>query len=136
MVIIIVFVVVIVFFCKQKTAYDMRISDWSSDVCSSDLDEAAGDHRRQRGQDRRHRMKARDQRRRGEGHQAIGDEEGRGRQERKSVAEGKRVSVSVDLGGSRNFKKKKRAHLYITNNTNQYHINKYKNNNHISTYIL
>src|SRR3546814_13284028 len=25
------------FFVKQKTAYDMRISDWSSDVCSSDL---------------------------------------------------------------------------------------------------
>src|SRR3546814_1666074 len=25
------------FFFKQKTAYDMRISDWSSDVCSSDL---------------------------------------------------------------------------------------------------
>src|SRR3546814_7466535 len=24
------------FFCKQKTAYEMRISDWSSDVCSSD----------------------------------------------------------------------------------------------------
>src|SRR3546814_6968184 len=24
-------------FCKQKTAYDMRMSDWSSDVCSSDL---------------------------------------------------------------------------------------------------
>src|SRR3546814_2709807 len=23
--------------CKQKTAYEMRISDWSSDVCSSDL---------------------------------------------------------------------------------------------------
>src|SRR3546814_9252466 len=32
------------FFCfKQKTAYEMRISDWSSDVCSSDLDlEQAG----------------------------------------------------------------------------------------------
>src|SRR3546814_9703655 len=29
------------FFFKQKTAYEMRISDWSSDVCSSDLDEAA-----------------------------------------------------------------------------------------------
>src|SRR3546814_3136433 len=28
----------IVFFFKQKTAYEMRISDWSSDVCSSDLD--------------------------------------------------------------------------------------------------
>src|SRR3546814_2448702 len=27
----------IFFFCKQKTAYEMRISDWSSDVCSSDL---------------------------------------------------------------------------------------------------
>src|SRR3546814_7950249 len=25
------------FFFKQKTSYDMRISDWSSDVCSSDL---------------------------------------------------------------------------------------------------
>src|SRR3546814_9675456 len=30
------------FFCfKQKTAYEMRISDWSSDVCSSDLPVAA-----------------------------------------------------------------------------------------------
>src|SRR3546814_5764422 len=26
-----------IFFFKQKTAYEMRISDWSSDVCSSDL---------------------------------------------------------------------------------------------------
>src|SRR3546814_3277697 len=29
------------FFFKQKTAYEMRISDWSSDVCSSDLLEIA-----------------------------------------------------------------------------------------------
>src|SRR3546814_7491097 len=29
-------------FFKQKTAYEMRISDWSSDVCSSDLSGAAG----------------------------------------------------------------------------------------------
>src|SRR3546814_996311 len=42
-VILLVFLVVIVclvlffFFFKQKTAYEMRISDWSSDVCSSDL---------------------------------------------------------------------------------------------------
>src|SRR3546814_10311385 len=28
------------FFFKQKTAYEMRISDWSSDVCSSDLSRA------------------------------------------------------------------------------------------------
>src|SRR3546814_10250203 len=31
-------VVSVFFFFKQKTAYEMRISDWSSDVCSSDLD--------------------------------------------------------------------------------------------------
>src|SRR3546814_3952825 len=30
---------VIFFFLEQKTAYEMRISDWSSDVCSSDLEE-------------------------------------------------------------------------------------------------
>src|SRR3546814_18202807 len=30
-------VVFVVFFFKQKSAYEMRISDWSSDVCSSDL---------------------------------------------------------------------------------------------------
>src|SRR3546814_2370291 len=34
------------FFFKQKTAYEMRISDWSSDVCSSDL---GGDGRRRQG---------------------------------------------------------------------------------------
>src|SRR3546814_11668267 len=32
-----VFCLVFFFFFKQKTAYEMRISDWSSDVCSSDL---------------------------------------------------------------------------------------------------
>src|SRR3546814_1321716 len=31
------FVLFVYFFFKQKTAYEMRISDWSSDVCSSDL---------------------------------------------------------------------------------------------------
>src|SRR3546814_7169376 len=30
------------FFFKQKTAYEMRISDWSSDVCSSDLCDGYG----------------------------------------------------------------------------------------------
>src|SRR3546814_21063991 len=34
---------IVCFFCfKQKTAYEMRISDWSSDVCSSDLTRAFG----------------------------------------------------------------------------------------------
>src|SRR3546814_10024659 len=31
------FMLFLFFFFKQKTAYEMRISDWSSDVCSSDL---------------------------------------------------------------------------------------------------
>src|SRR3546814_2167883 len=35
------YVLVFFFFFKQKTAYEMRISDWSSDVCSSDLETAA-----------------------------------------------------------------------------------------------
>src|SRR3546814_6932362 len=35
--IVLVLFTIFVFFFKQKTAYDMRISDWSSDVCSSDL---------------------------------------------------------------------------------------------------
>src|SRR3546814_7307991 len=34
-----VVMIVVFFFFKQKTAYEMRISDWSSDVCSSDLDD-------------------------------------------------------------------------------------------------
>src|SRR3546814_1644506 len=35
------------FFFKQKTAYEMRISDWSSDVCSSDLKKVAESIREQ-----------------------------------------------------------------------------------------
>src|SRR3546814_10697916 len=34
---VLVFICLFFFFFKQKTAYEMRISDWSSDVCSSDL---------------------------------------------------------------------------------------------------
>src|SRR3546814_10748408 len=37
------YVVVYFFFVKQKTAYEMRISDWSSDVCSSDPTEIGRD---------------------------------------------------------------------------------------------
>src|SRR3546814_2173833 len=33
----ILFYILFFFFFKQKTAYELRISDWSSDVCSSDL---------------------------------------------------------------------------------------------------
>src|SRR3546814_20152700 len=90
----------ILFFFKQKTAYEMRISDWSSDVCSSDL---GGKLRRQiiLGQRRAHprimverRGKVR---RRGEMAQRV---------DRKSVVSGKSVSVRVDLGGRSIIKKK------------------------------
>src|SRR3546814_2997916 len=36
------------FFFKQKTSYEMRMSDWSSDVCSSDLPSLAGERGGQR----------------------------------------------------------------------------------------
>src|SRR3546814_1344001 len=44
------FVFAVFFFFKQKTAYEMRISDWSSDVCSSDLHAVLGDRRGLHGQ--------------------------------------------------------------------------------------
>src|SRR3546814_6093747 len=37
----VILLVFVFFFFKQKTAYELRISDWSSDVCSSDLTGAA-----------------------------------------------------------------------------------------------
>src|SRR3546814_3344270 len=52
------FDVFVLFFFKQKTAYEMRISDWSSDVCSSDLQQAQREavrRNQQRGQDGEHR---------------------------------------------------------------------------------
>src|SRR3546814_8851774 len=42
----VVLYVVVFFFFKQKTAYEMRISDWSSDVCSSDLRPVAQEQHR------------------------------------------------------------------------------------------
>src|SRR3546814_8723708 len=44
----------VVFFFKQKTAYEMRISDWSSDVCSSDLSEDCAQAPGTRPEDRDH----------------------------------------------------------------------------------
>src|SRR3546814_18537093 len=61
---------VLFFFFKQKTAYEMRISDWSSDVCSSDLQalaapgilEAQDRHRSKRPLAESHRCPARNRR--------------------------------------------------------------------------
>src|SRR3546814_5783742 len=38
----VVFAIINILFFKQKTAYDVRMSDWSSDVCSSDLPAGVG----------------------------------------------------------------------------------------------
>src|SRR3546814_1958498 len=104
----------VIFFCKQKTAYEMRISDWSSDVCSSDLEAQA----RRRGFDAAP----------GAGQQVVAQfgleqldlpAERRLRQaqhlggtgqaahfaDRKSGVQGKSVSVRVDYGGCRHIKK-------------------------------
>src|SRR3546814_10606671 len=103
-----------VFFFKQKTAYEWRISDWT-DVCSSDLrdSQAADDIPAPRAPSsyraRRHAeilvegqtaevVKVRAQRRLGHPH-----ERGEG-VDRKSVVSGKSVSVRVDLGGRRLIK--------------------------------
>src|SRR3546814_8845970 len=42
LIVVMVCVYIFFFFFKQKTAYEMRISDWSSDVCSSDLQLVSG----------------------------------------------------------------------------------------------
>src|SRR3546814_6545334 len=48
-----------IFFFKQKTAYEMRISDWSSDVCSSDLRALLARDQRRAGERQEHRLRQR-----------------------------------------------------------------------------
>src|SRR3546814_3453559 len=104
--------IMIFFFFKQKTAYEMRISDWSSDVCSSDLlVDALGrlaailaSHsgtRTMPGQPGADVLAGR----------AFGLGPGAGQTaahhpDRKRGVSGKSVSVRVDLGGRRIIKKK------------------------------
>src|SRR3546814_20151752 len=112
------FLLFLFFFFKQKTAYEMRISDWSSDVCSSDLvrflDGNEDQARRKEGGDDgdpEHRPEVIGR----QPHQPdrqTRPEESADRVERladrKSVVSGKSVSVSVDLGGRRILKKQNR----------------------------
>src|SRR3546814_7757036 len=108
---------VVCFFFKQKTAYEMRISDWSSDVCSSDLElergcGLSGGLSPSPAATERLRRQV-----------SLPSPNGRGRRsnfmkwfgrksaeasrrpvlDRKSVVQGKSVSVRVDLGGCRNI---------------------------------
>src|SRR3546814_9365097 len=95
------------FFFKQKTAYEMRISDWSSDVCSSDL------HSPRTPPAPRGTPLVKDcdsgfaQPCHVAGQHVHLEIEARPR-DRQSVVEGKSVSVSVDLGGGRINKKKRK----------------------------
>src|SRR3546814_17558878 len=115
------------YFCffKQNTAYEVRISDWSSDVCSSDLCEgrgpdavgqsqggAGGDARAspaRRGGDRdaRDRERARRHRRTDRAGRAGGRRSARRRRgrDRTSVVQGKSVYVRVQIVGGRVIKK-------------------------------
>src|SRR3546814_3117969 len=102
-----------VFFSKQKTAYEMRIGDWSSDVCSSDLAAPCGLtppnplRGTMRGPVRRciirtHlsiRIKGYKPDVQHPLHLRVGLRRPSG--DRKSVVEGKSVSACVDLGGRR-----------------------------------
>src|SRR3546814_17374229 len=87
------------FFFKQKAAYEMRISDWSSDVCSSDLEHRPAERPADAGD-------AAD-------HPSLFADDGGGGPDRKSVVKGKSVSVRVDLGGRRVIKNKSTKHCYI-----------------------
>src|SRR3546814_16662929 len=106
----------------------MRISDWSSDVCSSDLSEPREPDRRLSGSPKKNTNGRKDDavhetictwhagRRHGHGRRngrgpaqrpRLRAGQGQSRPARKSVVEGKSVSVSVDHGGGRIIKKKK-----------------------------
>src|SRR3546814_19738038 len=120
------------FFFKQKTAYEMRISDWSSDVCYSDLqvirdfvrslmDEATGKSRlieppKHVNADLLAVYPM------GDPHFGMYA----WKADRKSVVSGKSVSVRVDIGGRRIIKKKIQSNTTMNTHT-------YKNKNHYTT---
>src|SRR3546814_20292737 len=99
----------------------MRISDWSSDVCSSDLLQRAGDREDllvEHGDflDRHSLALQPAQEGFGDCHQVDAAAQ-QLLQDRKSVVEGKSVSVRVDLGGRRIIKKKKKKKKKHSKNT-------------------
>src|SRR3546814_12498524 len=105
------------FFFKQKTAYEMRISDWSSDVCSSDLlmptDDSVCYVLPNFAPGLRTwivRMCATLLQRRSKERHQIHRQSSSCYRDRKSVVWGKSVSVRVDLGGRRIIKKTKNIH--------------------------
>src|SRR3546814_17058136 len=102
-----------VFFFKQKAAYDMRISDWSSDVCSSDLLGHRADahaerrvaHVKMESEHHGHGGGDDEQAQRGDDHAAAVEED------RRCDVLGKSVSVRVDLGGRRIIKNQSQKYI-------------------------
>src|SRR3546814_8651963 len=94
-----------IFFCfKQKTAYEMRISDWSSDVCSSDL--AARSASAASSRVCSHALSPSQGRSCATAISAGASPSASIAADRKSVVSGKSASVRVDHGGRRIFIKK------------------------------
>src|SRR3546814_20728525 len=112
----------LVFFFKQKTAYEMRIRDWSSDVCSSDLRAIADHHEQQEGEEstrQQHRAQPEQLEAAFGGvaardaflhHRAFPVGGGGVSIDRQSVVWGTSVSVRLDLGGRLILKKKRKTH--------------------------
>src|SRR3546814_16796939 len=106
------------FFFKQKTAYEMRISDWSSDVCSSDLPAA---RRGPPGSASAHRSPdpAADDRLRRPGDRsgrtipADGGFQGASYRRSEERRVGKECVSSVALGGRRSIKKNNKRNMII-----------------------
>src|SRR3546814_11600580 len=97
----------------------MRISDWSSDVCSSDLNVALDGHADGEGAAAACRRRAAEESARplcrcDRLESRIGNPRRSGRSpgDRKSVVQGKSVSVRVDLGGRRTMKKTNQPRTY------------------------
>src|SRR3546814_16624896 len=114
------------FFFKKKKAYEMRISDWSSDVCSSDLRALESSVKRTLSvtgslpgscassastywvtSPPRHARSQSAAEAGSEDRSTMARKATNATRDRKSVVEGKRVSVRVDLGGRRIIKKNK-----------------------------
>src|SRR3546814_13849212 len=96
--------VLLCFFFKQKTAYELRISDWSSDVCSSDLGATPPAPPSSSSSCSPPSAPS----------SCACSIAGR---DRKSVVSGKSVSVRVDLGGRRIIKKKIYTYTISTQHT-------------------
>src|SRR3546814_6401512 len=89
------------FCCKQKTAYEMRISDWRSDVCSSDLPVPKAKRAMESRDRAAHRSENRVKIECSLWRQVAAWPANRVGKDRKSGVWGKSVSVRVDLGGRR-----------------------------------